>query len=466
MDATEFQKACGASGPVRLAVAYPGMQPTERHDIDSPFILIGCHPACDVCLDHEDVDDRHAYLQVVGGQVYCVDLRSRSGTYWESGGEGSGWLDRDETIRIGPYHLWLADSRFGTPNPSTNGHPRCPLQALPREEDTLPGLVLDFQKEGPEALQWRMKQTLVLLGKSGRCKVRVGGPGVLNFHSSLLRTTDGAWIIDLGGGTQVNGAPVRFARLEQGDELRIGDLSMRVRFEESRSLLALPAPRMGSKSQQAKLPIPRRRSPASEIVSQPVPVQQPPGVLPETVLANLALMNPLTPLPPLWQSQGPDQLGRSDPLLLQILSQFGQMQQQMMGQHQQTMTFLCQVLAPLVKDRQGITEEIDRLKQIAEELQEVQAQLAKTPAPPPVEPAPSVPSAKATVSEAPPPPPERKPAVPSGEPVFNHSQPPDPGDERPHTWLMERMVALQNEQQTRWQRLLKQVRAAILGAKE
>src|SRR5436853_7334100 len=133
MDATEFQKACGTGGPLRLAVAYPGMQPTERHDIDSPFILIGRHPACDVCLDHEDVDDRHAYLQVVAGQVYCVDLRSRSGTYWESGGEGSGWLDRDETIRIGPYHLWLADLGSGTSNESTNGSQRCPLQALPRE---------------------------------------------------------------------------------------------------------------------------------------------------------------------------------------------------------------------------------------------------------------------------------------------------------------------------------------------
>src|SRR5947209_17610769 len=99
-----------------------------------------------------------------------------------------------------------------------------------------------------------MDQTLVLLGKSARCKVRVGGPGVLSFHSSLLRTPGGAWIIDLGGGTQVNGAPVRFARLEQGDELQIGDLAMRVRFEGPRRLLALPGPGTGTGRGRARRP--------------------------------------------------------------------------------------------------------------------------------------------------------------------------------------------------------------------
>jgi pSer/pThr/pTyr-binding forkhead associated (FHA) protein len=461
-DATELQEACGANGPIRLGVAYPGTGATEYSDIHSAFALIGRDPACDLLLDHEEVDNRHAYLQVMAGRVFCVDLRSRSGTYWENGSEGSGWLDSDEAIRIGPYQIRLADVGPGTTNQSRHGNPSCPLQALPREQDTLPGLVLDFQKGSTESLHWRMKQVLVLLGKSSRCKVRLGGPGVLSFHASLLRTPQGVWIIDLGGGTQVNGSPVRFVRLEHHDQIQIGTFCMRVGFELPRSSVPARSQESGVRGQELMIRSQGAKMLPRQVLSHPVAVKQPPGALTETAPPNLPWLGP-------WQNPSQNQLAPSEPYLFQVLGQIGLMQQQMMAQQQQTMTLLCQLLGPLLKGRQGgtIGEEIERLQQVTQELQAVQSQLATPATPPPSQPPRAEPRGEASRPERPTraATKETSPAG-NGQPVFDSATAPPPDAGRAHSWLIERMATLQNEQQTRWQRLLHQVRTVLLGAKE
>ncbi|MBX9581956.1 MAG: FHA domain-containing protein, partial [Gemmataceae bacterium] len=77
-----FAAACGAAGPLGLSVGLADGTPLADGRVDQPFALVGRDDACDVTLTDPAVDPRHAWLQVVGGRVYAVDLGSRSGLRW------------------------------------------------------------------------------------------------------------------------------------------------------------------------------------------------------------------------------------------------------------------------------------------------------------------------------------------------------------------------------------------------
>jgi hypothetical protein len=80
-----FWDACGATGPLHLDVVPPGGgEPTPRV-LPRPFAVIGRDAAMDIALDHEAVSKRHAYLQVVRGRIFCVDLGSRTGVFGAGG---------------------------------------------------------------------------------------------------------------------------------------------------------------------------------------------------------------------------------------------------------------------------------------------------------------------------------------------------------------------------------------------
>src|ERR1700756_1315940 len=43
-------------------------------------MVVGRHPACDVCVDHPAISGRHMLFRVVGSTVYVEDLASTNGT--------------------------------------------------------------------------------------------------------------------------------------------------------------------------------------------------------------------------------------------------------------------------------------------------------------------------------------------------------------------------------------------------
>ena len=107
----EFLEACGASGPLRLAVeeAHPSASGAGAgaRVLEQPFAVIGRDPRCDVVLDHPEVSPRHVYLQIVNGRLLFIDLGSRSGVSHAGKRRKVGWLARDEALRIGPYRVRL-----------------------------------------------------------------------------------------------------------------------------------------------------------------------------------------------------------------------------------------------------------------------------------------------------------------------------------------------------------------------
>ena len=308
-----FLKACGLtdSRTFALDLEGPGEGEVVSRTFARPFAVIGRDPNADLVLDHPQVSARHAYLQVIAGRVYCVDLGSRSGVAWEKGPGQSGWVDRTWGVRIGPF--WIrAGAGMGAPDLED------PLAArsfgAPGSDG--PALSLEFPQHAGKP-PWRVSRVLTLVGRSPWCRLGLTHAEVSKIHCGLLRTREGAWVIDCfgRGGTRVNGELIRWADLEDGDEIGVGPFLLRVRY--------------GSSSNTAEA------APPPELV---------------------------------------------DPFLAQLTAQFGQMQQQMFDQFRQSMLMMAQMFGTLDRDQMDLVrDELARLHQINQDLTVLQAELAARP---------------------------------------------------------------------------------------
>jgi pSer/pThr/pTyr-binding forkhead associated (FHA) protein len=224
-----FLEACGATGPLQLGVQQPGKPEVVRRAFQQPFIVAGRDPGTDLPLDHQQVSRRHAYLQVIAGRLFCVDLRSRTGTHWESGPRQSGWLGPGQVIGIGPFGIRPGEGGDGGTSRPGPADDVSPLSSRFPGQDLLPGVALEFLGGGTRPAPWRMNCALVLVGGAPDCKVRIADPSVSRHHCSLVRTPVGVWVVDLlgRGGVSVNGARVRCARLGDGDQLEVGQSLIR-----------------------------------------------------------------------------------------------------------------------------------------------------------------------------------------------------------------------------------------------
>jgi pSer/pThr/pTyr-binding forkhead associated (FHA) protein len=341
-----FLKACGLSDSHAfvLDVEGPGQGEGVSRTFKRPFALIGRDPNADLVLDHALVSGRHAYLQVVAGGVYCVDLGSRSGVAWEKGPARSGWVDRSWGIRIGPYRI-RPGVGMGVPNLED------PLVArsFGAPSSDWPALSLDFpQKAGGPT--WRVSRVLTLVGRSSWCRLRLTHADVSKIHCSVLRSPEGACVIDCfgRGGTRVNGELVRWALLEDGDEIGVGPFLLRVR--RGSSWIATEA-ESGDGTLMIGDALARRPPPAA-----PAPSTSGPS---------------LSGVP---AASRPEVL---DPYLAQLTTQFGQMQQQMFDQFQQSMLMMAQMFGSLHRDQMNLMrDELAQLRQVNQDLTLLQAELA------------------------------------------------------------------------------------------
>jgi pSer/pThr/pTyr-binding forkhead associated (FHA) protein len=223
-----FLRACGASGPLQLRLEGPGASPGECFTFETPYVVIGSAPESDLVLGHREVSPRHAYLQLIGGGLYCLDLGSQSGTSLGGQSRRAGWVEPAQMIRIGPYRIHpVVDTN---PSPADSDEFDAPATV------ELPPLTLDLSHRGFESSECSITEGLSLVGSTD-CQVRLLDPGVSSLHCGLLYTRLGVWVVDLlgKGGIEVNGDPVRHALLHQGDELRVGRSTIRLRhaFEDA-----------------------------------------------------------------------------------------------------------------------------------------------------------------------------------------------------------------------------------------
>jgi hypothetical protein len=276
--------------------------------------------------------------------------------------------------------------------------------------------------------------------------VRLGGPEVSQFHAALVRTPVGLWAVDLLGrhGIAINGQSRRWGRLGDGDELTVRQHRVRVRYGEVNafapaSAVMLPAP------VAAAGPLGALVGSASGELAVPAPAGVPATVTPEQAALVEALVGPLM-----------DRFGQVQQQML------GQVQQQMFDQFQQVLMVVLQMFGRMHRDQMDLVRrELAEMRTISGELEAARAAVQRLEATgPSVAGAPAPPLAPANGNTMPAGT-DRGEATPRGDGAETAPRPrPEPvaagaGDGADlHAKLVERVAALQQEQQGRWQRLL------------
>ncbi len=385
---TSFLNACGITDSLKLIVEGPDTDQAEIRLLQQPFAIIGRDLRADVVLAHTQVSRRHVYLQVIEGQAFWVDLGSRTGTRTGQRSQNLGWLEGARTLGIGPYEIRLPIDSSQNDDSSRSFLPRdAPLLVRAYSQTPLPEVALEFLNGPSRSTHWRVHRVMSLIGSASGCKLRLADPSVSRFHASLVRTPAGLWVVDMlgGSGITVNSARVRCSRLENGDVLEVGRYHMRVqsrwqgqdsgnRSPGSRSLSTLHPQTSDSNclkfpdwaaataalgfapgsesSQEAKTPLLARSfSPSSSIEIMPSA-----GAYPAR----------------------PAQSDSTESMLVPLVNQFGLMQQQMFDQFQQAMSMLVHMFGKMHSDQMDVIHtELDRLRELTEELQSLKDELAK-----------------------------------------------------------------------------------------
>jgi len=400
-DLGQFLEACGANGPLRLEWDdWETGRPVAR-DFERPAVLVGRNPRADLVLGHPLVGQRHAYLQLVKGRLFAIDLESREGLRWGGVPRRRGWIDRSRPVQVGVTTIRVVEGdRAGDEGPGPG-----PTSRRYKSSRSLPRAVLEIRSSGEEMRRLPLDRVLTLVGGSQRCHVRLPGPGISRFVCGLLRTPVGVWAVDLlsSRGVAVNGAICRQVRLEDGDVLRIGALAVRLTYEE------FTAPPRADTPTQLAGPISGLGPDLSSVSPLPPALLDRPGAL----LLEAALR-------PLLEGEGPSPDVASSPF-------------------EQALILLIRLLGDVHRDHlKLVREELEQIRRINLEMKATGAGLAR--------PDPGTSTKAATVGGA----------AAHGDPE------PGPGTPHPrlvdleavHSLVGERLVAWEQERRSRWQRVI------------
>lgn len=423
--------ACGVTAPLHARVEGLGEGAAFTKALPLPFVLIGRGEHNDLVLRSSAVGLRHAYVQVIGGRLFCVDLESRTGTDWGDGPRTADWLDAGQAVRIGPYRVRISG---GGLDPSAgDGRNLNPLTSRGHAEGDMPELVLSFFKGATHLATGRISRPLTLLGNSRKCRVVLGDTKAAPYQASLIRTPAGTWAVDLlggNGGLLLNGRTVRWGRLEDGDELQLAGVRIQVR---------LSAPAAGTPS-----------FPYEAGTNFPLMPAGPAGALTATRhRGGPGMVEPGFPAPALPEG--------SDPVLVNLAYQFGSMQQQMFDQFQQTMLMMAQTFTSLHREQKDLLRhELDRARELNDEIQALQAELARRPdqaaeagATPAISPS------RPEPGETPERPRSEREPEPAPDAAKRHAAPANgTTDPNIHVLIYQRIQAMQKERDSYWQRIV------------
>jgi|GEM_PF-6618548 len=225
-----FLHACGWTGPVRLTVEdLAGVPLGPTLALDQPFIVVGRRETADVTLDHPEFSRNHLYLQVIAGRVFCIDLFSRTGTFWGNERRSWGWIEPGAAVRIGNVRLRPSNHPFDT----RSGEAESTALPISRSfgsqgcEDVVLELMSAETSPNPA---WWINRAIFLIGRSPACKLHLPDSSCAKIHASLVRTPLGVWLVDMRSstGTWLNGEPVKCVRIGNGDEITIGPYCLKV----------------------------------------------------------------------------------------------------------------------------------------------------------------------------------------------------------------------------------------------
>jgi pSer/pThr/pTyr-binding forkhead associated (FHA) protein len=462
----QFAQACGATRPLDLRVDLADGGVLAEGSVHMPFTLIGRDDACDVTLTDAEVNPRHAWLQVVGGRVFAVDLGSRTGLGWADGTTGSGWLDVGVPVRVGPFLVRLRSPVADAP---TTFPPRySPLQSDRQATRTRPPAVLEFRNGRRARDRWTVNRLVTLVGRAPECKIHLTGEDIVGYHCGLVLTAEGLWVVDLSGrGVVVNGERMRVSPLRDGAELWVGRFLIGVNSPAAAQpatpsppaepAIPPPAPACAAEDEVdlGTIPPPEPGSglPSSHIMADAFRLwaAEGGGPMSSPILVSGSGPLPVTapvPQPGPGRSTLDDRIGTlTDPpdspteAVVPLLCQLADIHGQMFAQFQESLVLLVQLFGCLRRDQlPAMQRELARIQELNAELAQLQAEVANR--------------AAAELAAGPPTPPRNPvpPPRPTADPMPVHT--PAPSPTALSQWVNDRINTLQHERHTRWQSLV------------
>lgn len=490
-----FAEACGAAHPLNLRVGLAEGGVLAEGSVQQPFTLIGRDDACDVTLTDPEVNLRHAWFQVVGGRVFAVDLGSRTGLVWPDGANRCGWMEIGIPVKIGPFRVQLRSAPAS--RPPTVAADYDPLRSDAAIGRIRPNVMLEFRNGKRAKDRWTVNRLVTLVGRSDNCKLHLNGEDISGHHCGLVLTPTGLWVVDLSGrGVVVNGERMRVAPLTHGAELWIGRFLVGCHYPSvtvtpavgRMGILTPPAPLPGlslepssnSGPRPPKTPPPARPIPVIEEDEVPLgiaPSSDPAAGLPSShimadafrVLSELGLAKPGGPVsspilvsgsnpppphvptapaearPPATEAAAlaPNTAISNDSVAGLLLRQLGELHNQMFEQFQQSMLVMMQCFGKMHQEQvAALQQELSRIQDLNAELGRLQSEVARLTMAriadhPGSDPALSV---------------SNRDTVPMIE--FPAVRPQADAGAAIQEWVVDRINALQQERQARWQKLV------------
>jgi pSer/pThr/pTyr-binding forkhead associated (FHA) protein len=171
--------------------------------------LIGARQNAHLHLVSSSVSKAHALVLNTGGGIYVRDLASRTHLYINDEQVREAFLQDGDVLRIGSFQF-----KFVNPFPGDQPVPPAPPAEL--------------QVDG-EPLPLPIEERVVLIGRRPGSDVPLVESSVSIAHALVFEVDGKRYIRDLGSrtGTWVNGRKIHHEELAPGDQIRIGETSIR-----------------------------------------------------------------------------------------------------------------------------------------------------------------------------------------------------------------------------------------------
>jgi hypothetical protein len=364
--ADSFLLSCAATGPLELEILERGQSQGYRRTFAQPCLLIGSDDRNDLCIKGSGMRPHHAYLQVIGGQVFCVKLAKDRRKRREQRAHQFGWLFPGKSVRINGLSLRLVPDP-GLPQRFPEVLPNPLKRVGSASELARQAVYLEFMGSAKKPILWRMSRMLTLVGRAPACKIRLADERCADFQCALLYTPRGVWIVDLLGlgGVLLDGKPLRWALIQHGNRFQIGSFSLALQHQSTGgSVFDLEA----VDSQQDLPTFTRKLSTSS--------------VLPPTALLPWPEREQYAELAIAAMRAGSVALHTA--LSHSVAQQLDHLKQELLDQFQTVMAGIAQALFAHHQERMRLVQqELDQVHQLTKELQklreDMQAQLHPSP---------------------------------------------------------------------------------------
>lgn len=216
-----FAAECGHPDGIAIVLRSAKDETSQAFQIKTPFAIIGTSDHCNIRISDRSILPEHAYVQVLGDQVFVCSFSERQPVICNSQPVNADWFDINQEFELGEFQMRVLPDKGFRPLDTSESRP-----------------IIVARVDGDDSsgrLIWSDKD-VSLAGRTSACMFRMKSSSVSNIHCSIVRTPYSVWVVDLSGhrGTYIDGGPVQLACLPPECTLKVGrfELGIEVRHTD------------------------------------------------------------------------------------------------------------------------------------------------------------------------------------------------------------------------------------------